>query len=219
MGIFDKMFGSKENDDDQPDSMPWDERPSIYDHVRSHIDPSVSGLSEGGETLPDDERVNAGSRIRWAAGAMDGVATHHMGTGDPNEQVQKTVKLVKEYCAQPTAVNKAVLYREVMEENTVSIIDHVIEAVTSEDQLDHQRLYELTHSFVTEANDREPVKFGSQSSVSLRRLKTKNFSKPWVVMMNSRCSVLSLWPTSVKILTVPSGHWRKMSMAGVVFKS
>ena len=160
MGIFDKIFGSTENDYNQPASMPWDERPSIYDHVRSHFDPSASGLIEGGEALPDEERVNAGSRIRWAAGAVDGVATHHMGTGDLNEQVQKTIKLVMAYCAQPTAANKAALYREIVEENTVSIIDHVIEAITSEEQIDHQRLYELTYSFVKEAADREPVKFG-----------------------------------------------------------
>jgi hypothetical protein len=160
MGIFDKMFGTKANDDDQPASMPWDEQPSIYDHVRSHIDPSAHGLTEGGETLPDEERDNAGSQIRWAAGAMDGVATHHMGTGDPNEQVQKTVKLVTAYCTQPTAANKAVLYKEIMEEQTVSIVDPVIKAITSEKQIDHQRLYELVYSFVTEGTDREPVKFG-----------------------------------------------------------
>ena len=30
-------------------------------------------LTEGGDTLPDEERIAAESRIRWAAGAMDGV--------------------------------------------------------------------------------------------------------------------------------------------------
>jgi hypothetical protein len=160
MGIFDKMFGTEKDDGDQPTSMPWDQRPSIYDHVRTHVDSSTSGLTEDGETLPDDERLNSGSQIRWAAGAMDGVATHHMGGGEVDEQVRKTIKLVLAYCAQPTATNKAALYNDIIEENTVSIIDHVIEAITSEERIDHQRLYELAYSFVTEATDREPTKFG-----------------------------------------------------------
>jgi hypothetical protein len=60
--------------------MPWDQRPSIYDHIRSHTNPEQPGLTEGGETLPDEARVNEGSQIRWAAGAMDGVMGHHIGT-------------------------------------------------------------------------------------------------------------------------------------------
>lgn len=160
MGIFDKLFGTKPGGDDLPDSMPWDQRPSIYDHVRSHVDPTTSRLAEEGETLPDEERINDGSQIRWAAGAMDGVATHHMGTGEQDERVRKTVDLVLAFCGQPTAANKAALYQNIIDENTVSVIDPVIEALTSEERINHQRLYELAHSFVTEAADREPVKFG-----------------------------------------------------------
>lgn len=160
MGIFDKLFGNKPSGDDHPVAMPWDQRPSIYDHVRSHVDPTTSGLIEGGETLPDEERINDGSQIRWAAGAMDGVATHHMGTSQQDEQVRKTVDLAISFCGQPTAANKAALYQNIIHENTVSIIDPVIEALTSEERINHQRLYELAFSFVTEAADREPVKFG-----------------------------------------------------------
>lgn len=160
MGIFNKKNTIKPGDDDQPPTMPWDERPSIYEHVRAHIGQAACGLTEGGETLPDEERVNAGSQIRWAAGARDGVATHHMQAGDQTEQVEKTVQLVLAYCTQPTAANKAALYQDIIEENTVAIIDHVIDGIISEEQIDQQRLYELAYSFVAEATDREPVKFG-----------------------------------------------------------
>ena len=69
--------------------MPWDQRPSIYDHIRSHVPADGIGLSEGGETLPDEDRVNAGSKIRRAAGAMDGVLSHHMGQRpSPLQRVQ-----------------------------------------------------------------------------------------------------------------------------------
>ena len=36
----------------------------------------------------------------------------------------------------------------------------IIEALVGSDRLNHERLYEMAYSFVTEAPDREPVKFG-----------------------------------------------------------
>lgn len=44
--------------------------------------------------------------------------------------------------------------------NVVSIIDLVIEALVNECGISYDRLYDLASSFVTEAPDREPVKFG-----------------------------------------------------------
>jgi hypothetical protein len=161
MGFFDKLFGSGPSDDgDQPEAMPWDEHPSIYEHVQSHIDPAKCGLTDGGETLPDEERLSAGSQIRWAAGAMDGVATHHMGAAETDEQVKATVNLVLAYCDQPTAKNKHAIYQHIIDQSIVSIIDSVLEGLVSQESINHDRLYELARSFVTEATDREPVKFG-----------------------------------------------------------
>jgi hypothetical protein len=161
MGFFDKLFGSGPNDDDDhPQAMPWDEHPSIYEHVQSHIDPAKCGLTEGGETLPDEQKLTAQSQIRWAAGAMDGVATHHMGAADTDEQVKSTVSLVLAYCDQPTAKNKYAIYQHVIDHSIVSIIDSVLEGLVSQESINHDRLYELARSFVTEATDREPVKFG-----------------------------------------------------------
>ena len=91
---------------------------------------------------------------------MDGVTTHHMGTGENEETVRKTVELVLAYSRQPTATNKAAVYQHVIAEHVVSIIDPVIEALVNESGIGHDRLYELARSFVTEAPDREPVKFG-----------------------------------------------------------
>lgn len=161
MGWLRRMFGGDEGEmRHDPLSMPWDARPSILGHVRAHAPQDGPGLTEGGDTLPDEERIGQGSKIRWAAGAFDGVATHHMGTGEDDEAVRKTVELVVAYSRQPTAANKAVVYRHVVAERVVSIIDPVIEALLKEPGIDHTRLYELARTFVTEATDREPVKFG-----------------------------------------------------------
>lgn len=156
-----RLFGGKDDENTpEPPSMPWDRGPSILEHVRSHVAADGPGLSEGGDTLPDEERIAEGSKIRWAAGAMDGVATHHMGAGGDDEAARKTVGLVVAYCRQPTAANQAAVYRHVVAEHVVSIIDPVVEALVNEPDIGHDRLYELARSFVTEAPDREPVKFG-----------------------------------------------------------
>src|SRR6185437_5989818 len=161
MKFLSRLFGGKGDDaGHEPPSMPWDRRPSILEFVRSHIPTDGSGVDEGGYTLPDDERVNAGSKIRWGMGSMDGVMTHHMGTGENEEAVRKTVELVLAYSRQPTATNKAAVYQHVIAAHVVSIIDPVIEALLNEGGIGHDRLYELARSFVTESPDREPVKFG-----------------------------------------------------------
>jgi hypothetical protein len=132
----------------------------MLEFVRSHIAAGKPGMTKDGYTLPDEGRIAQGSKIRWAAGAMDGVTTHHMGTGKNEETVRKTVELVFAYFRQPTAMNKAAVYQHVIAEHVVSIIDPVIEALVNEQGISHERLHELARSFVTEAPDREPVKFG-----------------------------------------------------------
>lgn len=161
MKFLSRLFGGKGDEEGhQPPSMPWDRRPSILEFVRSHVPTDGPGVTEDGCNLPDDDRVNAGSRLRWGMGSMDGVMTHHMGTGENEEAVRKTVELVLAYSRQPTATNKAAVYQHVIVAHVVSIIDPVIEALLNEGGIGHDRLYELARSFVTEAPDREPVKFG-----------------------------------------------------------
>ena len=161
MKFLSRLFGGKGDDTShEPPSMPWDRCPSILEFVRSHIPTDGPGMAEGGYTLPDEEHIGQGSKIRWAAGAMDGVATHHMGTGEDDETVRKTVELVVAYSRRPTAANKAAVYQHVIAGHVVSIIDPVIEALVNESNIGHDRLYELARSFVTESPDREPVKFG-----------------------------------------------------------
>lgn len=160
MSIFRKLFGRGDEGLDAVPTMPWDERPSILDHIRAHTDPNQPGLTDGGDQLPDEERVCEGSQIRWAAGAMDGVMGHHMGQGNNDELVGKAVELILGYCVSPTAKTKQALYAHVMEGNALPLIDPIIQELSGNEKLNHERLYELAFSFVTEAPDREPVKFG-----------------------------------------------------------
>lgn len=161
MSFLRRWFGSRDDDDtgDLP-AMPWEGRRSILEFVRAHTVDGQPGLAEKGYVLPDEERLSEGSKVRWAAGAMDGVLTHHMAAEESDVQVAKIVQLVLGFCREPTAQNKAAVYQHIIEQHIVSLIDPVIKAILSERRIDQRRLYELARSFVTEASDREPVKFG-----------------------------------------------------------
>lgn len=161
MGIISKLFGkSGEPPCDDLPTMPWDQRPSIYDHIRTHIVDGKPGLSDEGNVLPDDARIASDSGIRWAAGAMDGVMGHHMEELDRQKPVQEAIDLVRSYCLSPTAKTKAALYQHVVAGTTLPLIDPILQALVEAQGLNHDRLYEVAYSFATEAPDREPVKFG-----------------------------------------------------------
>jgi hypothetical protein len=162
MGIFDRLFGGRKREDEveHPQEFPWDRSPSVYEHIRAHIEPGKPGLTSGGEDLPDEEQIASTSKIRWAAGAMDGVLTHHMGGGAKEDNVSTLLDRVRTFWTTPTALNKAEVYNFVVENGIIGMLDAFIEQLTQQEDVNHDRLYDLVRSFATEASDREPVKFG-----------------------------------------------------------
>lgn len=130
MGMFDRLFGSRKDEGEpieEPQEFPWDRSPSIYEHIQSHVRSGKPGLAEGFETLPDDERLASKSDIRWAAGAMDGVLTHHVGGRPDEDKVKALLNLLRTYWSTPTVKNKALVYDFVVENGIVSVIDPFIE--------------------------------------------------------------------------------------------
>lgn len=107
MSILSRLFGGKGDEEGHEPPMLWDQHPSILEFIRSHIAADGPGMSEDGYILLDEERIAQGSKIRWVAGAMDGMATHRMGSGENEEIVRKTVEPVLAYSRQPTTTNKA----------------------------------------------------------------------------------------------------------------
>jgi hypothetical protein len=61
---------------------PWRDRPTIYQHIVTHIRPGEPGLGEEGDLLPDEEIVRGENPIRWVPGARDGVLGHHGGAAE-----------------------------------------------------------------------------------------------------------------------------------------
>jgi hypothetical protein len=158
--MFDWLFRrTREEPEETLQQFPWDRRPSIYDHIKAHIRANEKGLAEAGQTLPDEEQIGANSTIRWAAGAMDGVATHHMGSKD-TDPAKQLLKLVRAYSTSPTVRNKATVYEFLVENNVVSLIDPFLQSLREAAGMKHERVHDLARSLATESPDRGPVKFG-----------------------------------------------------------
>ena len=142
--------------------MPWKKHPSIFEHVKAHIKPGTTGLDEAGRELPDEERLAGPGEIRWSAGAMDGVLTHHWGGADAESKkdAEAILAQIVEYCEKPTAEKQLKLYETVREKKAVVLVDPILKGLVANEKMDQQRLYDLARFFATESSDREPVKLG-----------------------------------------------------------
>lgn len=137
---------------------PWGARPSIYQHILSHIRPGEPGLLEGGEELPDEERVRGGSQVGWAAGALDGVIGHHWGGAEAAETAGKVLAALKALTERASDERAGTLYSLLVENSTLQYVDQLLPSVIEDDGLDHERLHALARWLATGAADREPVK-------------------------------------------------------------
>jgi hypothetical protein len=139
-----------------------DAQPSILEVIRAHLSEGRR-LSADACVLPDDNCQSQNSALRWAAGALDGVSTHHMGPDQSADAARGIVDLVLRYSRQPSATNREAVYQQLVSAPVVSVVDSIIQMLVNmdgQDGLAHDRVYELARSFVTEATDREPVKLG-----------------------------------------------------------
>lgn len=139
---------------------PWGDRPSIFQHVAAHIRPDEVGLTEGGEALPDEERVRAGKGYGWAPGALDGVFGHQSGGASAEQVATVVLSALRALVQESTSEHAAILYSTLTEHNTLHYVDPLLEAVVADERLDPKRLHAIARWLVTEAPDREAVKVG-----------------------------------------------------------
>lgn len=136
---------------------PWRDRPSIYQHIKSHIRPEP-GLAEEGDLLPDDEIVRGGKEIRWAPGAFDGVLGHHVGSSEAAEVANKILDSFRALTKKATDERASSLYSLLVEQSSLAYVDQLLEAVVAEEDLDAERIHSIANWLATGAADREPIK-------------------------------------------------------------
>jgi hypothetical protein len=142
--------------------LPWGDRPSIFRHLEAHIPLDGSGLAEGGDTLPDENRVQ-GEGVkgpRWASGARDGVLSHH-GDGATGQEIGHAVlEALRALAQEASSQNAAALYAELADPPAIAYLDPLLDQVLADAHLDHDRLHAIALWLATQAADREPVKVG-----------------------------------------------------------
>lgn len=155
MGIIDRFFGTKR----PAEPPPWSGRPSIYAHLREHLGPGDAGLDPSGQSLPDEQEVGS-DRLRWAAGALDGVLSHHMGLReDTEEQIQTLLQALRTAARSPGSDDGLTeLYKLLCDGQALPIVDALAERIVKEKVLAPAALYSIARRLVEVAADREPLK-------------------------------------------------------------
>jgi hypothetical protein len=135
------------------------ERRSIFAHIRAHAPADQLGLFDGGEALPDEDKVRASTRVPWASGALDGVATHHMGGNRDADLPDQLAAAVVSAIEKPNRRRLRSLYALFEPVNALDVVDSLIDALRRRG-VSRNDINEFSAWLATTAPDREPVKLG-----------------------------------------------------------
>ncbi|GLS97800.1 hypothetical protein GCM10007918_50920 [Piscinibacter gummiphilus] len=141
---------------------PWvDGRPSLFGYLASFPLEPGGRLPEAAATLPDEEAVvsRSGSDLRWAAGAADGVLSHHVGHAEP-DSADKVLHMLEAALNTPTPEHVKDFYDFVTEGEVMRLADALLTAVRGSREIDAGRLHAFARWLVCESPDRGPVKMG-----------------------------------------------------------
>src|SRR5262249_25856307 len=108
--------------------LPWMPVPSILSVLRAW---------QGRDLCPlPDEEADAGNRVRFAPGAWDGIATHHMGRAEERDEarlVLQTVEALTRLAREGDAARER-LYRLYLGETVSAHADALVEEVTRQQE-------------------------------------------------------------------------------------
>ncbi|MFC0541964.1 hypothetical protein [Kutzneria chonburiensis] len=103
----------------------------------------------GGVDLPDEPE----GKVRWAAGAKDGVLLMHTAMETPFDEAEAVVAAISTYVDDPDTWDS--LYGRLRETRALPVLDHVVTRIQGRGSI-----RELGRRLATTSADREPVKFG-----------------------------------------------------------
>ncbi|GAA5113565.1 hypothetical protein GCM10023211_21890 [Orbus sasakiae] len=149
------LFASKKRmQDDNGFPIVWDKSLiSIYQFLLPYKD--ADKLPDTAQNLPDESHDD--SKIKWAAGAMDGVMNHHSSSSE-QACAEQILTLLRTITAQPTQQDIAKLYTLIKEQGTLSYIDELTEKMAKA-EVNFNKLYEFVYWLLLNSPDREVIKF------------------------------------------------------------
>jgi hypothetical protein len=163
MSWFSSVFGSNAWETGEV-PRPWaEDRPSIHGFIEAHLNPDGPGLTAAAETLPDEENLFAGQKVRWAAGATDSLFGHEVEGEDEDgaARVDTVFAAVQKALNKPDWHRMQSLYDLLLADDLLGYIEPLLQRLTAAGTaVNVELLWKLAHLFATEAPDRGPVKFG-----------------------------------------------------------
>lgn len=109
--------------------------------------------------LPDEDKVRATTRIGWAAGALDGVGTHHMSPDGNAEAAEVVAAAITAAIATPDHERLVSLYALVEPIKALDVVDALLDTLRRQ-TVARDDVRDLGVWLATTAPDREPVKLG-----------------------------------------------------------
>lgn len=151
------LFGLLKRKNDTPP--PWIGRPSIFDHVRSHLD-GQERLPLDAEDLPDAELFYQGGKVRWIAGGLEGAMGHHGGIESDARRAGEIAGLIRRVATSGKEIDKVSLYKAVQTDGILNIIDELLPKMGQMGIPIEPHLRDFAQWLAHKAPDREPVKLG-----------------------------------------------------------
>ena len=158
--LYRSLFGKRNNRDEETiQGLPWLTSPSIWLFIRKYIDAHNGRLKPEGQFLPDDERRTSDIKMKWAAGALDGVFGHHAEANHDPILAKKITSLVVEIARSDDNDAKIELYKILLRDDLLAYIDLAIKEIIHSDIQPFPTLYQFASFLIHESPDRGPVKF------------------------------------------------------------
>ncbi len=123
---------------------------SIFQHLKGLED---RGTNSNSQPLPDDDRINSGSEIRFAAGLSDALS------GPDTANAQALADMLVKVVEFPSKEKIAKAYQIMTEHSAVGMVDGMIRALV-EAKPDAQRLAIFARWLARNSPDRAPAKIG-----------------------------------------------------------
>ena len=138
---------------------PWNAgQTSIHDFILANTDGVTGRMADPEAALPDDDRVNEGKVIRFAAGAIEGVFGHHGSPADRHDQAETIHRLLKVALRTPRRSTILAFYTALRSDSALDYIDTLLEKIIGDPSIDRERLVRFATWIARKAPDRGPVK-------------------------------------------------------------
>lgn len=137
---------------------PWGDRPSIYEFVRTHQDRLTGCLSNSAQDLPDEASRSSG-RVRFAAGAMDGLFTHGTGSSDAEAVAKVVCRHLVRVVEDRDLKAFNILHAYLVEHPALGYLDRLNPLLMKVDGRRSDDVAEVGRYMLLHAADREVVKF------------------------------------------------------------